>query len=358
MEKENKEKMDEIVQDISTKESGEEPKEMDSAEEKAAQSKSKKPVIIAIIALAAGLVIGGIVGLLVTNGAFDKKVDEEKFCKQTTEQLEETSDDTAEDTNAKSAITNDEAGQLLLKALQARWKYADSFDDKYETDVVKMYQGAIDQELSVLSQCKGQEFEDESVETAMNDYISTLEKQKEVVEKDADDLGTLWYNLSVLSKQRQKSLMNAVDATGLEFKGEDAENYKEATDGSALPNIPEDAEIVDEAFTILPEETKVEHSYDDVLEVRIKVRNNCKFTYPGYGVEFRVKDKDGVVKESNGMAYIEQFSGETTAFTEDIGNRDIKEGDTIEIYGYSISLEEGYADEVILAKPVVIEVFR
>lgn len=253
-----------------------------------------------------------------------------------------------------STISNEKAGEAVKAALEARWAYQESSTETTTVDNAgEVYAAATNAELEPVVDLKEAEFEDEAMGTAVKEYISILEKQIDLYSKYDGDYWTQEYNNMIYRRERQNAIKTIVDKSGVEFTGTSKENFDSIMDPNEFKNLSEDAEIVDEAFTIVDKSCEPEY---DWYNIKLKVTNNTGYTFPEFAVIYRVKTEDGTTASSQEYTYIENFEAGSTAWTQDFGY-DAKPGRTYEAYGYIAGLQDGYIDyECKLKEPVIIEV--
>ncbi len=253
-----------------------------------------------------------------------------------------------------AAVTNEEAGDAVKSALESRWAYQDSLDES-AYDSASVLIDIVAKELEPVAKYYDAEFEDEAVKTAMIEYIDALNEMKSVYEKSGEDLATIWYDSLILKKDRREALRTLADLTGFTFEGQAAKDFESVLNDTEPDMLPEDAVVVDSAFTIYGDEATVDYGDDNPngASVKVRIKNNCKFTFPDFEFVYRVKDSNGVMTSSQEFCDISNFTAESEAYAEAYVERPC----TVEFYGFIYGTDDLYVSPVIeLDEPIVLNV--
>lgn len=234
-------------------------------------------------------------------------------------------------------FTNEEFASDFQAGLIARWAWQDTFDLQESVDSLSQFiSKSNDKELESLEKYKDAEFEDGAFSEIVQKYITLLEGQNEMAVSGKYDFWTLYYNYHVYQWERQNLVKSINEFCTFDFSGADLDSYNEllSADMFGIDSF----ELIDNAITIS------DYSYEQNLDmnlVKVKVENHTIFDFPSFDILYRIKSPDGTIKSSEEYAMISNFPANSVAWSGEMWH-DIEYGDTIEVYGYAASFQEGF----------------
>lgn len=250
-----------------------------------------------------------------------------------------------------STVTNEQAGKAVKKALEARWELEDNkaFWADYTSEGFGRIEIAMaETELEPLEKYRDADFEDPAMAEAFGKYIGILDEMKAMGENYDGDFWTDYYNDLVYTDRRRNVLKETFELAGIDVEKEENPSYRLLMNDAYYEDIADDAELVDEAFTVI--DAKADNG-----AAGFQVKNNTTFTFPEYAVCYRVYDADGNKKAAQLYAFIHEFEGGSTQWTEDISS-DLEDGNTVEAFAYKAGANPGdYYNMVKFDKEIVLK---
>ncbi|MGX8774280.1 MAG: hypothetical protein ACSW8G_04395 [Bacillota bacterium] len=250
-----------------------------------------------------------------------------------------------------SVVSNEKAGDAVKKALEARWDLQDqpTYGVNYTPDGYGTLQiETAEAELEPLEKYRDAKFEDSATGEAFGKYLGILDEMKASGENYNGDFWTAYYNDLVYLKQRRLVLADLFELAGIDPEKEENPAYRQMMNPIYNDELTEDAEIVDEAFTVIDSKT-------DSGAAGFQVRNNTGYTFPEYAVVYRKFDADGNKTDSMLYAYIHEFKPGATEWTEDI-SANLEDGCYVEAFAYKAGLDPGEIGNMVeFDEPIVLK---